>query len=63
MRKYHYLIPILSAMAICLITLIAILDLTFQGKAVPPEIYAIMAASSGILFGGHFINKPPDDHA
>lgn len=60
--EQRYLLVMGFAAFMSLITLLAILDLTFQGKVVPSEIYAILGASSGIIFGGQFINKIPPDN-
>jgi len=57
-KRHSYSILMSSAIAITFITLLAILDLTFQEKVVPPEIYAILAAGTGVIFGGRFLNPP-----
>jgi len=61
MNNKRFIFIMLFATCTSLITLLAILDLTFQGKVVPPEIYAIFGASTGVIFGGQFINKTPPE--
>ena len=57
MTTKRFVFVMAAASTIAMITLLAILDLTFQGKIVPAEIYAILGASTGVIFGGQFINK------
>ena len=59
MTTKRFIFVMAAASTITLLTLLAILDLTFQGKSVPAEVYAILGASSGVIFGGQFINKQP----
>ena len=59
MTTKRFIFVMAAASTITLLTLGSILALTFQGKIVPPEIYAILGASSGVIFGGQFINKIP----
>jgi len=57
-KRHSYSIMMSVAIVITFLTLLAILDLTFQEKNIPAEIYVILASSTGVIFGGRFLNPP-----